>query len=268
MNFFTVESYQLILKEKLEENSTVRGYQSRLADAANCQPSHLSKILKGDVQITPEHALSFCRFWELSELETDYFLTLVNLDRANSSALKERLLSKLEELRATKQKTDLDRKKTKHRVYSVEEKLFYWSNWYCPAIREIVAISGFRSSQAIAEHFSLPLELVDSVLDRLNEMELISENEKGWYPLPSNFVKQSEDHFPALHGKELRNFSNRRTAEWKSDDFHHAEFAAVARKDIPQLNSAMKEAIQNLASSAKHTEADQLLCLSIDIFRV
>jgi DNA-binding GntR family transcriptional regulator len=99
-------------------------------------------------------------------------------------------------------------------------------------------------------------------------MELISENEKGWHPLPSNFVKQSEDHFPALHGKELRNFSNRRAVEWKADDFHHAEFAAVARRDIPELKMAMTAAIQNLASAAKQSEADQLLCLSIDVFRV
>ena len=65
VDVFSFSDFREIVRAKISEHRGTRGYQSRLAEASGVQSSFLSHVLHGHVLITPDHALSMCRFWEL-----------------------------------------------------------------------------------------------------------------------------------------------------------------------------------------------------------
>ncbi len=84
-----------VIEHLFKPNEVPRGYQARLAEALHCNPSHLSKVLKGRTYFTLEQAADAARFWQLDELETLFFVTLVAIDRAGTEHLKSTLLQNL-----------------------------------------------------------------------------------------------------------------------------------------------------------------------------
>ncbi|MDQ3232688.1 MAG: hypothetical protein M3Q07_12790 [Pseudobdellovibrionaceae bacterium] len=99
MTFFEQENYRDIIRGKIRDHSRKRGYQTQLAKFAGCQVSYFSQVLKGQVQLTPDQAAALCEVWNLADLEAEYFLTLVNFERAGSPQLQQRLRTQLEKLR-------------------------------------------------------------------------------------------------------------------------------------------------------------------------
>ena len=88
MSFFDNTNYRDVIRLKIKENDSVRGYQSRLAESAGCHSSYLSQVLKGQVNLTPDQGMAFCEFWNFDELHSDFFLSLLNLERAGTERLK------------------------------------------------------------------------------------------------------------------------------------------------------------------------------------
>jgi len=78
------KDYRSFLLSVVEDPEKTRGYRKRLADEAGCQPSYLSQMLKGSVELTLEQAERLCGFWKLDELEAEIFLNLVLMGRAGS----------------------------------------------------------------------------------------------------------------------------------------------------------------------------------------
>lgn len=95
---YEAEDYKLFIKQMIELNRHVRGYQTRLAQAADCKPSYFSGVLNSVLHLTLEHAVGLCVFWKLDGEETDYFLDLVILQKTENvllrAQIKRRLLEK------------------------------------------------------------------------------------------------------------------------------------------------------------------------------
>src|SRR5689334_17405816 len=100
MEIFDCERYVDILKVMAERNSTLRGYNSRLAEAASCHSSHLSHVMAERAHLTPEQALAIADFWEFPELQSDYFLSLVDYERAGTERLRKKLQARMEDIRS------------------------------------------------------------------------------------------------------------------------------------------------------------------------
>ena len=74
LTIYEFEDYRQFIRHQLEANKQQRGYQSVLAKAAGCQPSFFSQAVRGQVQLTPDHAVGLADFWQLDSHQTDYFL--------------------------------------------------------------------------------------------------------------------------------------------------------------------------------------------------
>src|SRR4051794_2039842 len=116
---FEVEDYRKVLKKKLEADGSVRGYRTKLAAAAGCQPAYLNHVLDSGAEFTPDHAAGISEFWGLDDLASEYFLNLVHLARAATPRLGNQLQKKLEQLRATHYKTR--RSRLSHEGYDSEK---------------------------------------------------------------------------------------------------------------------------------------------------
>ncbi len=94
-NVFEAQTYIDVIRQSLKDNEAVRGFQSRLSEAAGCTTSYFSRVLCGRYHLNLEQAFALCQFWKLDEKETAYFLLLVLRARSSSPGLKAQIESYL-----------------------------------------------------------------------------------------------------------------------------------------------------------------------------
>lgn len=95
-SIFGADSYIEVIRTSLKDNESIRGFQSRLSEAAGCTTSYFSRVLCGRYHLNLEQAFSLCQFWKLDQKETAYFLLLVVRARAASPGLKAQIEKYLE----------------------------------------------------------------------------------------------------------------------------------------------------------------------------
>jgi hypothetical protein len=71
----------------------------RIALALSMHTTTVSQVFRKHKNLTYEQAARLCRLWQMSELESDYFLTLVEWERAGVGELRELLEMRLRRLR-------------------------------------------------------------------------------------------------------------------------------------------------------------------------
>lgn len=100
-NIYEFTSYQDYLKKVILDNKSIRGFQTKMAVAANCQTSYLSQVLKSEKELTPDHGIKISQFLKLSLPHTRYFLCLISYSRAGSPELKDFIVDHMNEIKET-----------------------------------------------------------------------------------------------------------------------------------------------------------------------
>src|SRR3712207_4380184 len=97
-SLFSFKSYRSALAAEL----TGDGKRGRLTQAAaymSCQRSYLSRVLGGELHLTPEHAFKLAAFLQLSADQRDYLIALLEVERAGSPEYRNHWKAKADELK-------------------------------------------------------------------------------------------------------------------------------------------------------------------------
>ena len=134
-------------------------------------PNYLKLVIDGKRNLSPEMAQRFAAACRLNEESSQYFTLLVQFNQADNDGERNDLheqLSRFSRFRAS-QRLDLAQKE-------------YHSSWYIPAVRELVACSGFSESTAwIAANLQPPVSEKEAAhaLDVLERLSLTERDESG-----------------------------------------------------------------------------------------
>lgn len=99
MSLFEFSNYRDYIRYRLNQKREIRGYHSRIARAAGCQKSFLTQVLKEQLNLSRDHAAALTEFFKFSEQEANYFLALVDFERAGTTSLRRMELQRIERLR-------------------------------------------------------------------------------------------------------------------------------------------------------------------------
>ena len=126
-----------------------RGKYLEISKYLSIHTTLTSQIFKGQRDLNLDQAFHLCQYFGFSELETDYFLTLVQIDLAASFKLKEFYQEKLTKLQSelSQFKNQIKKKIT----LGDEQKALFYSNWFYSAIRLSTSIDSINSKEEIAE---------------------------------------------------------------------------------------------------------------------
>src|SRR4051812_18663642 len=138
---WSFESYKEFLAA-LSKNGP-RGVISRLAEAAGCQRSYLSNVLRTHIHLIPDQAFGICRYLSLDETETAYFLLLLEKERAGTAAFRKHLEGELRQLQ--KEREDLAQRLARKPLQSEADQMIYYSAWHFAAIHILVSIPRFQT---------------------------------------------------------------------------------------------------------------------------
>ncbi|RYZ57907.1 MAG: TIGR02147 family protein [Proteobacteria bacterium] len=267
MSFFSCTNYREIIRFQLKEHSPKRGFQSTLAKFLGCSPSFLSQVLKDKVHLTPDQAALFCDFWKLNQLECDFFLNLVNLERASTVELQAKIAKWIDALRSKGQKQGFH-SQTERSIPLEGDAVQYWSAWHYPAVYEGISHAIFKTREDIAERFSLPMATVDQILSKLKSFGMIEEKNRIWKATNKNFYETDDVALTKLFHDEIHRHSLEKYDAPQDEDLHYVQVAGIAKSEIPELKQMILDLINRQRLKMKRSGDQELVCFSYHLFKM
>lgn len=265
-SIFGQKNYRKYIKSFTHSQKKSPGILTRMADSIGCQNSHLSRLLREEVHLTPDQALAVCEFMKLTEPETKYFLKLVDYERAATPKLRERLEKEMQALMTEQE--NLAKRFQNEQMGSLEKEMTYYSSWFWSAIHILTDIPAYQSSSAIAARLNMDERFVRLCLQRLESFGLVKSEADRWK------INTGSIHLPKLSPMNSIQHGNWRTqAVFKSQNpdsqgLHYTIVQSISRNDFQVIKQVLLEAIDRYRQIANQSPAEELICFTCDFFEV
>ena len=258
-------NYRAFIRHKIKENGRLRGYQKQLADVAGCQSSFLSQVLNSHVQLTPDHGAALAGFWTLEDAEAEYFVGLINRERASSPQLRRMIDNRLGELKAGNE--DLGMRFSKGHTLTLEHELKYYSRWYMAAVHMCITIRSCRTAKQIAEKLRMPQNVVQSALTALEEINLAEQTTSGWVPTETNIHLPRRSSLNITNHIVWRHLVLNRIQENDPDDIHYTAVHTLSHRDFDKFKKTVFELIETLRAIVDPSPEEEVVCFTLDCFK-
>ena len=266
MSIYTFQDYRAFLNHQIKVNSDRRGYQSLLAEAARCQRSLISQVLKSKGDLTRDHAAELSHFWGLDENETEYFVSLVDLSKAGSQKLKAHIEKRIRFIRSRSKQ--LSEKYRETHLDDPAAEAAYYSAWHWSAIHMLLGIKEFRDPVRIAERLQLPISLVQNVLSRLQAMKLVEKSGNTWKQTNQMIHLPSDSSMNSVNASNWRERAVVDSRMGSDDSLHYTSVFTISKKDYGKLQELLAKAIKNAREITVPSADEELASINIDLFRV
>jgi hypothetical protein len=176
---YLMTSYRDYLRYVIQVNEGTRGFRTRLAEAASCQPSYLSQVLGGTASFSLDQLLGIARYLGLNESEWEYLRELGILDRAGGQKLREDCESRLNALRerrggavaAMVQNPDAP---------SREDMVWYASSYQHGQIFVSLSDQTARTTAEVATQHRMDPARVGAILEQLARRRFVTQRDGKW----------------------------------------------------------------------------------------
>jgi uncharacterized protein (TIGR02147 family) len=267
LNVFEFNDYREFVRSWIEQAKLTKSSSlSKLAEVAQVHSTFLSHVLSGSKDLSLEQAALIGEHLEFTGLEQDYFFALIHLDRAGNPVLKKYWLSKKKEIERSKNK--LSKRFENHKSLTEEQRTTFFSSWVYSAVFTATAIDAGQTLDQLAVRFSLSRPQMQDIVSFLVQSGLCEEK-KGVITIGQNHlhIKNDSPHV-------LKHHMNWRMKAFQKMDFREptelffTSPMSVAIKDFDILREKLNSSIQELIDIAKDSDAEEVVCLNIDFFRL
>lgn len=268
LKVYDYEDYRDLLKAVISELHEVRGLQSRLAEAAGCQRSYFSQVLKGNSSLTLEQGIGIANYLLWDELQTMYFLELINREKAGSPALRDHFTARIKDIR--KKSKELGGKLGEKRsLESTEAARKYYSSWSYSAVHILVGIDGFQTLTAVSERLSLSASTVAQILADLEKMELVKKVSAQRWKLAEGSLHLGRDSSMTFsnHGN-WRQQALFDVSKNKDSSIHYTAVQSLSKKDVEVFKEFVLEMIEKSRNIVRKSGAEEITCFTCDFFEV
>lgn len=266
ISIFEYEDYQEYLTNVLVTSGERRGMRSKLARQIGCQPAFVSQVLLKKGHFSNEHAIESAKFLELSEEETDYFLLLVQYQRAGTTSLRNFLQKKIRKIQES-QKNIKSRIKVDKMIGS-ENQAEYYSSWHYAAIHIATSIPHFSTPEAIAKQLSIPLNRVINCLEFLVSCGLVLQKNQKYLIGETRIHLGANSNLIAKHHSNWRIRAINQLDSFQSSNTHYSLVMSLSEKDVERIREELIQCIQRCESIIQESPEEKLYCVGLDFFQI
>lgn len=266
LNIFEYLDYKDVIKAEIRANSDIRGYQSKLAHAANCQTSFLSQVLNGTVHLTPDQVMGISHFWGLTDQQEDFWFLLLQYARAGKTELQTYLKKKLDKILDIER--DIAQKIKGESVSNPEEASLYYSGWYWIAVHVILSIPEYQSSEKIAERLKLSLPFVNHVIAELLRMGFIQKEKQKFSVTKKNVHLPKDSHLLGIHHSNWRSYAIQKIHTRDHDAFHYSVVHGLSKKDFESVKALLLKFVEESNKIVRPSSEEEMIFVGLDCFRV
>lgn len=266
MSIFEFSDYRAFIKKSLSlKPKSGRGELSKIAEHLGVHSTLISLIMNGDRELTLEQCFDLSQYFELNELETEYFSLLVQLSRAGNHRYQLFIKNKLKALKTEAQK--ISHRFTHDKVLSEEQKSIFYSSWIYSAARLFTSThENGKTLEEVVERFDSPRPEILKVLNFLISAGLI-EFEKDRYKMGAQrtFLAQGSPHLNKHHSnwriKAIQKFDR-----LNEQELMFTSPISISKTDFHKIREQMAEILKGVSQTVKDSPAEDIACLNIDLF--
>ena len=265
-SLFLYDDYRKFLGDKVASlPNEGYGVGGRLARAIGVHPSLVSQILSGKKQLTPDQALTATDFFGLAELETEYFLLLVQLDRAATPELRAHTRKRIMVIREESQR--LANRVEANSILNEEARGIFYSNWMYSAVRQMTAIKDRGHAVAIADALDLPIKEVHQVIEFLLKHGLCVVRDGRLSVGPQSTQLAESSPWVRVHHRNWRALATQMMDRKNDSDLFFTCPLTIGQSDVPRVRELIIQFIEQVFKVVDPSPSEELLCLNIDWFR-
>lgn len=266
MDIFSVNDYRKIIDYYLNSDSGKgRGKKTELSNALNIHSSHLSQVISGGRSLTPDQMLILSKLLGLSELETEYAITLVHEERAISFEFKTYCKQKQKEIQSKAKKAEV---RFEHKAQlSEEHKSVFYSHYLYSAIRLYCStLEKGRTLEEIKNRFNITRDRLLPILQFLLETGLINQkNGRYQMGIASTFLSKDSPHIHRHHAN-WRLLALQYSTHLEENELMFTAPMSISKKDFNKIHEILMKELSKLSVIIKDSPADEVACLNIDFF--
>jgi uncharacterized protein (TIGR02147 family) len=239
-----------------------RGEMTRIAKALDIHTTMVTHVLKGKLQFTLEQTLKLAEHWGLNELETEYLVALVHLDRAGDQRAREYCRKRVEEVRTRALKLSI-RLDSKNELSEADRAQFY-SSWIYTYIRLLTAIGEYSTERALAEACGLPLATVRAALDFLLSRGLcVEKNGRIEYGPVGTYI-EADSPLVASHHLNWRRKTSENFDRLRAEDLVFTYPVVMSESDFRIVRERLVQFIEEFKRTVSPSPAKGLYCLNFE----
>jgi uncharacterized protein (TIGR02147 family) len=241
-----------------------RGEYRKIATQLRMHPTMISQVFKGDKHLTREQAVDLCEYFGLPELETDYFLALVDFERAGSKRLTLKIKKQLESLKLRSLK--LAARLPVETKLTEEARAVFYSDWSYSGVRLLSSIEGFQNIDQISEYFGIPKTKVAKIIDFLLHQGLCVAEDGKIKMGPKQTHLEADSPLIQRHHSNWRLKAIQRYEKLTEKELCYSGPMSIGRKDFERIREMLTQLIQQTTKIATDSKEETLACLNIDWF--
>jgi uncharacterized protein (TIGR02147 family) len=264
MNLFSYSNYRKVIADAIKQNKT-RGYQASLARAAQCQGPYISQVLSGKAHLTQEQGLRLAQFWNYIPKETEYFLLLLNLNRAGSPELEQFYQTQMDGLRAEVEKLS---KRFQEAAVADTAQSVYYSIWLGAAAHMLLTVPNHSQSAVLARRLNCTDAQINVVLKQLLDLGLVTRKGIHWSVTQKSIHLSSDSPLNVVNHLNWRNRAVIDASAPNGDSLHYTAVHSLSRHDIEKIRRLLLEVVDQTRSIVRPSMEEDVICLTVDFFRI
>lgn len=242
-----------------------RGVRSQLAQAMGCRIAFVTHVLSGRADLSAEQSEAATRFFGWTGAEQEFFLLLVQYNRAGTPTLREFYLAQIQKLRAR-----LARQSSKLGIRGAlgkEAQAIYYSHAHYTAIHLLTLIPEMQTPPAIAKRLGIAERSVHEVLSALVGMGLVRRDGARYIATESAIhLEKNSPFIPQHHAnwrlRAIESFGNSRNEE----NMHYSYVLTCGKKDLDRIKMKLREALREVIADIQASPNETLAAINLDCF--
>jgi hypothetical protein len=266
MNVFQKGDIKSVIKGFISEKPrNGRGEISRIAQHLNVSPTLISHVLTGQKTLTTDQGQSILSYLGLAGLEADYFMFLLQLERAGTQDAQKYWKMKLDEIKASSLK--LTHRLQSDKKLSEEERAIFYSSPLYMMVRLYTSVGEKgKSALEIAQRFELTTLRCAEVLRFLVSGGFCDER-NGRYSMSAQtmHLEKTSPHLLRFQ-TDWRMRALQRGETLSESELMFTAPVSLSKKDFDLLREETILFIKSFLKTVHASPAEEIACLNIDFF--
>ena len=263
MRIFEFSDYRIFVAQTVRALPKAGRWEFlKIAKHLRIHTSTLSQVLSGIKNFTLDQACALADYFGFNELETQYLLHLVELERAGTERLRATLKKQMAQIR--ERSRALSEVVPGKRALSEEEKAVFYSNWFYPGIWALTSIPSHQTQDAISKYFRLPRLLVNRVVSFLLSTGLCVE--EGGFLRPGTTYVHLEADSPLIgrHHASWRQKAIERHPVLTETEIAYSSPMSLSKQDAEKIRKLVVEWVEQANKIRDPSPCEVLYFLNID----
>lgn len=198
----------------------------------------------------------------LNHLETDYFLKLVQIERAGSEELKKVFVRHLTQIRLRANEVRARVAETKE--ITDRERATFYSSWQYSFVRLLTSIDQFQTPEQIAKRLNMSVSRVQEILDFLRSTGLCNESHGKYRRSEKNTHVDASSPLAVRHHQNWRNRAIELQERMTPEDLCFTAPVSLSSKDLSKTKAILLDAISEISKLVAKSPSEEIAYLGID----